>query len=270
MPGQGFILGVGAIGYPAEYEGADPHTVARLGISKVITLTSTYDHRVIQGAESGEFLRGDPRPAARRARLLRRHLPAASACPYEPARWTTDIEPARRRGRAQREGRPRPPAHQHVPGARAPHREPRPARPARARHPPRARHQPPRPQHLGPRPRVPGRQPRRRHARPEGDAAARDPRRGARRVRPHGRRRVHAHPGSRPEGMDPDAASRRPSASVRARGAAPHPRPAERGRGVRGVPRQEVPRAEALQPRGRGVAHPDARRAARRPRPTAG
>ena len=56
MPGQGVIVGVGAISYPVEYEGADPQTLAEIGISKVVTLTSTYDHRVIQGAESGEFL----------------------------------------------------------------------------------------------------------------------------------------------------------------------------------------------------------------------
>ncbi|HEX7521647.1 MAG TPA: 2-oxo acid dehydrogenase subunit E2, partial [Acidimicrobiia bacterium] len=54
MPGQGFIVGVGAIGFPAEYEGADAHVLAQLGVSRVVTLTSTYDHRVIQGAESGE------------------------------------------------------------------------------------------------------------------------------------------------------------------------------------------------------------------------
>jgi 2-oxoglutarate decarboxylase len=57
MAGQAAIIGVGAIGYPAEYEGADPQTLAELGVGKVVTLTSTYDHRVIQGAESGEFLR---------------------------------------------------------------------------------------------------------------------------------------------------------------------------------------------------------------------
>ena len=45
------IVGVGSIDYPPEYQGADPHTIARLGVSKVVTLTSTYDHRVIQGAE---------------------------------------------------------------------------------------------------------------------------------------------------------------------------------------------------------------------------
>jgi multifunctional 2-oxoglutarate metabolism enzyme len=53
MPGQGVIVGVGTIDYPAEWQGADPAHLADLGVSKVITLTSTYDHRIIQGAESG-------------------------------------------------------------------------------------------------------------------------------------------------------------------------------------------------------------------------
>ncbi|MEM7340697.1 MAG: multifunctional oxoglutarate decarboxylase/oxoglutarate dehydrogenase thiamine pyrophosphate-binding subunit/dihydrolipoyllysine-residue succinyltransferase subunit [Actinomycetota bacterium] len=57
MPGQGAIIGVGAINYPAEYQAADPRVVAQLGISKVIAITSTYDHRIIQGAESGLFLK---------------------------------------------------------------------------------------------------------------------------------------------------------------------------------------------------------------------
>ena len=56
MPGQGLIVATGAIDYPPEYQAADPRTIARLGISKVMTVTSTYDHRVIQGAESGLFL----------------------------------------------------------------------------------------------------------------------------------------------------------------------------------------------------------------------
>jgi 2-oxoglutarate dehydrogenase E1 component len=43
--------------YPAEYQGAAPETLARLAVSKVMTLTSTYDHRIIQGAQSGDFLR---------------------------------------------------------------------------------------------------------------------------------------------------------------------------------------------------------------------
>ena len=56
MPGQGAIIAAGAIDYPAEYQGARRETRAMLGISKVMTLTCTYDHRIIQGAESGMFL----------------------------------------------------------------------------------------------------------------------------------------------------------------------------------------------------------------------
>ncbi len=57
MPGQGAIIGVGKIDYPAEYQAADPKVLAQLGLSKIIALTSTYDHRIIQGAESGLFLK---------------------------------------------------------------------------------------------------------------------------------------------------------------------------------------------------------------------
>ncbi len=57
MPGQGTIVGAGALGFPAAYAGADPRTLAELGMSKVLTLSSTYDHRIIQGAESGLFLK---------------------------------------------------------------------------------------------------------------------------------------------------------------------------------------------------------------------
>ena len=57
MPGQGVIVGVGAMSYPSEWAGADARTIAKLGLSKVMTMTSTYDHRIIQGAESGQFLK---------------------------------------------------------------------------------------------------------------------------------------------------------------------------------------------------------------------
>ncbi|MGK2875617.1 MAG: multifunctional oxoglutarate decarboxylase/oxoglutarate dehydrogenase thiamine pyrophosphate-binding subunit/dihydrolipoyllysine-residue succinyltransferase subunit [Nocardioides sp.] len=57
MKGQGAIIGVGAMEYPAAWQGASPDTIAKTGVSKVMTLTSTYDHRVIQGAQSGEFLK---------------------------------------------------------------------------------------------------------------------------------------------------------------------------------------------------------------------
>jgi 2-oxoglutarate dehydrogenase E1 component len=56
MPGQGCVIATGAIGHPAEYRGESEARLRELGVGKVMTITSTYDHRVIQGAESGEFL----------------------------------------------------------------------------------------------------------------------------------------------------------------------------------------------------------------------
>ncbi|WP_033352889.1 multifunctional oxoglutarate decarboxylase/oxoglutarate dehydrogenase thiamine pyrophosphate-binding subunit/dihydrolipoyllysine-residue succinyltransferase subunit [Nocardiopsis xinjiangensis] len=90
MPGQGTILGVGAMEYPAEFQGASQDTLSELGISKVMTLTSTYDHRIIQGAQSGEFLR-------RIHQLLLGEdgfydeIFNALRIPYEPVRWVQDI-----------------------------------------------------------------------------------------------------------------------------------------------------------------------------------
>ena len=57
MPGQGTIVATGAIGYPPGLTQADPAKLSDLGVAKVMTMTSTYDHRVIQGAESGAFLK---------------------------------------------------------------------------------------------------------------------------------------------------------------------------------------------------------------------
>jgi 2-oxoglutarate dehydrogenase E1 component len=90
MPGQGCIIGVGAMEYPAEFAGASAETLARNGISKVMTLTSTYDHRIIQGAQSGDFLR-------RIHQLLLGEdgfydeIFEALRIPYEPVRWVQDI-----------------------------------------------------------------------------------------------------------------------------------------------------------------------------------
>ncbi len=56
MPGQGAIIATGAIDYPPEYRGVPEDVRASMGLSKVMTVTCTYDHRVIQGAESGAFL----------------------------------------------------------------------------------------------------------------------------------------------------------------------------------------------------------------------
>ena len=57
MKGQGTIIATGSIAYPPEWAEADPEQVRALGVSKVMTMTSTYDHRIIQGAESGNFLK---------------------------------------------------------------------------------------------------------------------------------------------------------------------------------------------------------------------
>jgi len=57
MNGQGCIIALGAIDYPSEFKAMDMSQLAAFGIGKVLTITNTYDHRIIQGAESGEFLR---------------------------------------------------------------------------------------------------------------------------------------------------------------------------------------------------------------------
>ena len=57
MQGQGAIIATGAIGYPAEFQSMSQEVLNQLGISKVMTMTCTYDHRIIQGAESGSFLK---------------------------------------------------------------------------------------------------------------------------------------------------------------------------------------------------------------------
>jgi multifunctional 2-oxoglutarate metabolism enzyme len=93
MPGQGVILGVGAITSPPGYEGADPSTLARLGVGKVLTLTSTYDHRIIQGAESGAFL-GWIHRFLLGEEAFYEELFRSFSVPYEPARWTRDTSPA--------------------------------------------------------------------------------------------------------------------------------------------------------------------------------
>jgi 2-oxoglutarate dehydrogenase E1 component len=90
MPGQGTIIGVGAMEYPAEYQGASPDTLSRLAVSKVMTLTSTYDHRIIQGAQSGDFLRTIHRQLLGEDGFYD-EIFEALRIPYEPVRWVQDI-----------------------------------------------------------------------------------------------------------------------------------------------------------------------------------
>ncbi|HVD76169.1 MAG TPA: multifunctional oxoglutarate decarboxylase/oxoglutarate dehydrogenase thiamine pyrophosphate-binding subunit/dihydrolipoyllysine-residue succinyltransferase subunit, partial [Vicinamibacteria bacterium] len=92
MPGQGLIVATGALDYPAEYRSMAPRTLSLLGISKVMTVTSTYDHRIIQGAESGLFL-------ARLEDLLKgedgfyERIFEDVKVPHRPVRWEIDVTP---------------------------------------------------------------------------------------------------------------------------------------------------------------------------------
>ena len=90
MPGQGAIIGVGAMEYPAEFQGASPQTLADLGISKTMTITSTYDHRIIQGAQSGDFLRRVHQLLLGGSEFYD-EIFTSLRIPYEPVRWVTDL-----------------------------------------------------------------------------------------------------------------------------------------------------------------------------------
>ena len=207
MPGQGCIVGVGAMEYPAAYQGASAETLARLAVSQTVTLTSTYDHRIIQGAQSGEFLRIISRL------LLGEHdfydeVFASLRIPYEPVRWVRDI-PAGHENDISKAARVHELIHAYrVRGHLLADTDPLAVHPAQA---PRPGHPPARPDPVGPGARVRHRRLRRQAA----DAAARDPRRAARRVLPHRRPGVHAHPepGGAPLAAGPGGA------------AAPQPRP---------------------------------------------
>ena len=101
MPGQGVIVGVGALGWPAGFEATDPRALADLGVGKVVTLTSTYDHRIIQGAESGLLLRyvaecltGD--------HGFFDDVFASLGVPFDPARWDLDEHSLAGEGDAER------------------------------------------------------------------------------------------------------------------------------------------------------------------------
>jgi multifunctional 2-oxoglutarate metabolism enzyme len=90
MAGQGTIIGVGAMEYPAPFAGMSESQLADLAVSKIITLTSTYDHRIIQGAQSGEYLK------VMHELLLGEHafydeIFTSLRIPYEPVRWVRDV-----------------------------------------------------------------------------------------------------------------------------------------------------------------------------------
>ncbi len=87
--GQGAIIGVGSMDYPAEFAGASADRLADLGVGKLVTITSTYDHRIIQGAESGEFLRTMSTLLVDDA--FWDDIFKSMGVPYTPIRWAQDV-----------------------------------------------------------------------------------------------------------------------------------------------------------------------------------
>ncbi|WP_438944058.1 multifunctional oxoglutarate decarboxylase/oxoglutarate dehydrogenase thiamine pyrophosphate-binding subunit/dihydrolipoyllysine-residue succinyltransferase subunit [Nocardia blacklockiae] len=90
MPGQGAIVGAGAMEYPAEFQGMSDQQLAEIGIGKLMTLTSTYDHRIIQGAESGDFLRTIHQLLI--SDEFYDEIFHGMGVPYEPVRWRKDVK----------------------------------------------------------------------------------------------------------------------------------------------------------------------------------
>ncbi|MDA3002965.1 MAG: multifunctional oxoglutarate decarboxylase/oxoglutarate dehydrogenase thiamine pyrophosphate-binding subunit/dihydrolipoyllysine-residue succinyltransferase subunit, partial [Actinomycetota bacterium] len=90
MRGQACIIGAGALEYPAEFQGSSKRTLADLGIGKTITLTSTYDHRVIQGAGSGEYLK-KVHELLIGGEGFYEGIFASLRIPYMPIHWAEDI-----------------------------------------------------------------------------------------------------------------------------------------------------------------------------------
>ncbi len=93
LPGQGLIVATGAIGYPAEFSAMALATLSQLAVSKVVTFTSTYDHRIIQGAESGAFL-GRIEELLLGADGFYEQVFSDLAIPHKPLHWAVDRNPA--------------------------------------------------------------------------------------------------------------------------------------------------------------------------------
>ncbi len=94
MKGQGLIIATGSIDYPVEFQAVRPDVLTSLAVSKVVTITSTYDHRIIQGAESAEFLAYLSKLLLG-ADLFYDQIFAILRIPFEPIRWASDITTSR-------------------------------------------------------------------------------------------------------------------------------------------------------------------------------
>lgn len=97
MSGQGLIIAAGVIDYPTEFQAVRSEVLAKLAISKTVTITNTYDHRIIQGAESAEFL-----AYINDLLIGKQHfydqIFASLRIPFEPIRWGTDNSKLNRYG----------------------------------------------------------------------------------------------------------------------------------------------------------------------------
>jgi 2-oxoglutarate dehydrogenase E1 component len=102
MPGQGAIIATGSIDFPPEFLGVSPEMRAQLGICKVMTMSCTYDHRVIQGAESGQFL-GKLQALLEGADGFYDEIFRQTGMPYQPFVWQVDRPAATRDTRRMEE-----------------------------------------------------------------------------------------------------------------------------------------------------------------------
>lgn len=89
MNGQGMIIASGSIDYPAEFSAVKPDKLTELAISKVVSITNTYDHRIVQGAESAEFLRYMHQLLLGEKRFYDQIF-ASLRIPFNPVKWEID------------------------------------------------------------------------------------------------------------------------------------------------------------------------------------
>ncbi|MFN3195026.1 MAG: multifunctional oxoglutarate decarboxylase/oxoglutarate dehydrogenase thiamine pyrophosphate-binding subunit/dihydrolipoyllysine-residue succinyltransferase subunit [Chlorobiota bacterium] len=89
MNGQGMIIASGSIDFPAEFSAVKPEKLTEMAVSKVVSLTNTYDHRIIQGAESAEFLRYLHQLLIGEHRFYDQIF-ASLRIPFNPVKWEID------------------------------------------------------------------------------------------------------------------------------------------------------------------------------------
>lgn len=102
MLGQSMIIAIGAIDYPSEFKAVKPEVLTSFAISKIVTITNTYDHRIIQGAESAEFL-SYVQELLLGAEHFYDSIFATLKIPFEPVRWEVDTTPVNRFGKIDEE-----------------------------------------------------------------------------------------------------------------------------------------------------------------------